>query len=126
MAVRRQPETLRDLRGRDALASRMCALLRRDQRVVAVEAYGSLAVGRADRYSDIDLVECAGRAVAAPRLHRPAGNDDAVRRYTKMRDALRLLNSDVSAADWTTEVRRTQTRRGHRCPESRQDWLLDL
>jgi hypothetical protein len=40
---------------RDALRARMLALAEEDERVVAGAAVGSLAIGRGDRFSDLDL-----------------------------------------------------------------------
>lgn len=128
MAVKRQLETLSDLRRRDALASRVCARLRRDQRVVAVEAYGSLALGRADRYSDIDLVvRVHGQsdrafAEAVPDLLDPLGprliggwGSRCFRRPTSARSTsptTRCSGASTSGAG-ATSMSTAQTWRGH-------------
>jgi hypothetical protein len=62
------------------LAERICGLLQNDPRVAAVTYYGSLASGRADQFSDIDihvnLQHASDRAFAEalPALVQPIGS----------------------------------------------------
>ena len=71
--------SLQDVARRDQLASRIIALLRDDPRIADAQLYGSLAKGRADRYSDIDIVvharSIADRdlAEALPNVLQPLG-----------------------------------------------------
>ena len=71
--------SLENVTRRTELAQRVAAVLRQGRHVVDVRSYGSLAGGRADRYSDVDLVVhvrgVSDReiALALPDLIEPVG-----------------------------------------------------
>jgi hypothetical protein len=72
---------------RDALRERLLTRAREDERVVAAAVVGSLAVGAADRYSDLDLTF----AIAD---HVPAADvlEDWTRTLVEDHDAVRLVD----------------------------------